>query len=138
MIKRAKSKPASKAKRKAADGDLTPSRGRKTPYTKERLAGLQPAWEPGQSSNPAGRPLGARSRLSEAFIATVAAEFDRRGTACLRQLDARDFVQVVVALVPRSAKIDGTIAALRHEDALDALELIERAEGTGGHVLEMP
>jgi hypothetical protein len=99
-----------KAKRKATskrrDGDLTPSPA----YSKERLAGLKPAWQAGQSGNPAGRPLGARSRLSEAFVAAVAAEFDRRGTDCLRQLDARDFVYVALALVPKNAKLDLEIA----------------------------
>jgi hypothetical protein len=99
-----------KPKRKRNDGDLAPSVRPKNPYTKERLAGLKPAWQPGVSGNPAGRRLGARSKLSETFVAAVAAEFDRRGTDCLRQLEARDLVQVVLALVPRNAKLDIEVA----------------------------
>ena len=34
-------------------------------------SGQKPAWEPGQSGNPAGRPKGARSKLGEAFIDAV-------------------------------------------------------------------
>jgi len=135
MAKRAKPK---KPKRKSPVPFDNGTRKRTTGFQPGNTAGVETQFKAGHQGGP-GRPPGARNRLSEAFIAAVADEFDRRGTACLRQLDARDFVQVVVSLVPRTAKIDGTIAALSHEAALDlleredALELIERAGVTGGH-----
>jgi hypothetical protein len=60
-MKRTKPKP----KAKKRNGDLTPSRGPKTPYSKERKAGLS---QHGNRGNPAGRPVGARTELSEQFL----------------------------------------------------------------------
>ncbi len=107
-MKKSRTKPTkAKAKRKAAPGVVTPGKHRAPPGGQSNLA---PAWQAGQSGNPAGRPLGARSRFTEAFVAAVATEFQRRGTDCLRQLDARDFVEVALALVPKNAKLDIDVA----------------------------
>jgi hypothetical protein len=108
-MKRTKPKPPSKPKRKAANGDLTPSRSLKPPYTKERLAGLKPAWEPGQSGNPAGRPPGARSRLNEAFLDTLHEAWQRYGPAAVEWVAQNDrplFVQICASLVPRNIKAE--------------------------------
>src|SRR5262249_29365202 len=89
-----------KPKRKAAVPFDNGTRKHPTGFQPGNTAGLETQFKAGHQGGP-GRPPGARNRLSEAFIAAVAAEFDRRGAACLRQLDARDFVQVVASLVPR-------------------------------------
>ena len=123
-----------RAKRKPSPPDLTGGRKRDTRFKAGNSVGQQTQFQQGVSGNPAGRPLGARSRLSEVFVAAVAAEFDRRGIDCLRQLDARDFVYVALALAPKNAKLDGTVT-LRHEDAL---ELLEGAGGTGGSARDQP
>jgi hypothetical protein len=36
-------------------------------------------FEPGQSGNPAGRPKGARNKLSETFLQALADDFDANG-----------------------------------------------------------
>jgi hypothetical protein len=117
--------PKPKPKREASPPDLTGGRKRDTRFQRGQSANPDAQFKPGVSGNPAGRPLGARSRLSEAFVAAVAAEFDRRGTDCLRQLDAHDFVQVALALVPK--KVDATIEETKalyvmHDGSLSAEE----------------
>ena len=39
------------------------------------------AWKPGQSGNPAGRPLGARQRISEKLLADLAEVWETNGKA---------------------------------------------------------
>lgn len=41
--------------------------------------GLAPAWKPGQSGNPKGRPKGARSKLGETFLHELYEDFRQHG-----------------------------------------------------------
>jgi len=73
------------------------------------VAGLKPAWESGQSGNPTGRPLGARSRFTEAFFQEVLASWQTYGKAAIEWVATNDrplFVQVCAALVPRNVKAE--------------------------------
>ena len=66
-------------------------------------------WQSGQSGNPTGRPRGARSKLTEAFIGDVLAIWERRGPAILEKCATRDpigFVNVVAGLMPKKAQLD--------------------------------
>src|SRR5258708_4617980 len=90
------------AKPKSSPPVLNGGRKRDTRFHPGVSGNPETQFQPGNRANPAGRPLGARVRFSEAFVAAVAAEFERRGTDCLRQLDARDFVRVALALIPRN------------------------------------
>jgi hypothetical protein len=40
-------------------------------------------WQPGESGNPLGRPIGARGRFSQRFIADLAAAWEQHGEAAL-------------------------------------------------------
>jgi hypothetical protein len=63
-----------------------------------------PAWISGQSGNPAGRPLGSRSKLSERFILALHDDFVQHGQAVIQRV-RNDFpqiyLQVIGRLVPR-------------------------------------
>src|SRR5215471_11668218 len=90
-----------KPERKPSDSDLARSAPGKKSYPEQHLAGLRP-WQPGQSGNPAGRPLGARPKLSEAFIAGVLATWEKHGNAALEWMVCHDpagFVHAVGMLV---------------------------------------
>src|SRR5260370_42692227 len=110
-MKKSRPKATKPAKPKAKrNGDLTPSTRPKKPYTKERVAGLKPAWESGQSGNPAGRPLGARSELNEAFLETLYEAWGAHGKAAVEWVAENDrplFVQVCASLVPRNIRAAG-------------------------------
>jgi uncharacterized protein DUF5681 len=49
------------------------------------LANLRP-WQPGQSGNPAGRPIGSRHKLAEQFIKDAYELWKIEGPAALLQL----------------------------------------------------
>lgn len=58
-------------------------------------------WKPGQSGNPAGRPKGARSRLSEAFFDALANDFAEHGIAALEKMRTerpQEYIKAIGAL----------------------------------------
>jgi hypothetical protein len=62
----------------------------------------------GQSGNPAGRPKGARSKLSENFWADFAKTWDAKGQAALAHVAANDpstFVRVAASLMPKETEV---------------------------------
>ena len=68
-------------------------------------------WQPGQSGNPAGRPIGARNKIAEQIISTLADDWNgedvpgvANGPAAvkrLRQDDPSRYVAAAFGLLPR-------------------------------------
>jgi len=74
-----------------------------TDKTERNQSGLKP-FKPGQSGNPAGRPKGARSKLGEAFIDALLADWKVNGVEALvamREEKPADYVKVVASLLPK-------------------------------------
>jgi len=83
----------------AKDGEATPGkhRGREN---------LRPAWEPGKSGNPAGRPKGSRNQLAEDFLADLRDEWKRRGASAVKNLPDDKLCDVVVRTLPKDVHLD--------------------------------
>jgi hypothetical protein len=65
-------------------------------------------WKPGQSGNPAGRPLSARSRISEKLLADLADIWAEHGKSVLERLakdDPGKLAQIAYGLLPRDVFI---------------------------------
>lgn len=65
-------------------------------------------FKPGESGNPAGRPRGARSKLGEAFIADMLADWSEHGQAAIatvRQGDPTQYVKVVASILPKEVNV---------------------------------
>src|SRR6266542_1434941 len=74
---------------------------------------------PGQSGNPAGRPKGARNKLTEAFLSALANDFAAHGPAAIERLRSRDpsrYLKLVASIMPRDL-------ILKHESTIDYAEL---------------
>ncbi len=69
--------------------------------------GLRP-WKPGESGNPAGRPIGARQKISEALLADLHAVWEEHGVSVLQRLAVTDpgkLAQIAYGLLPRDVFI---------------------------------
>lgn len=69
---------------------------------------LLPPWQPGQSGNPAGRPKGARSKLSENFFEALQKDFEEHGIAALQVMRAerpQEYIKAIASL--QSKEITG-------------------------------
>lgn len=89
-----------------------------------RKQGLAPAWKAGQSGNPAGRPKGARSKLGEAFLDAMLADFEQHGSDVIERVrdeKPEQYLRVVASLLPR----DLNVTQDKYEHLSDA-ELVER------------
>ena len=66
-------------------------------------------FRPGVSGNPAGRPRGARSKLSENFLADLRDVWERRGKAALEACAEEQpdvLIKVIASLLPKSIDIN--------------------------------
>lgn len=58
----------------------------------------------GQSGNPAGRPRGARNKLSEQFIAALAEDFASHGAEVIARVRTErpdQYLRVIAAILPK-------------------------------------
>jgi hypothetical protein len=65
-------------------------------------------WPKGQSGNPAGRPIGARQRISEQLLADLAIVWETHGATVLERLAIEDpgkLAQIAYGLLPRDVFI---------------------------------
>lgn len=85
---------------------------------------LRAAWQPGQSGNPAGRPKGARSKLGEAFIEDMLADWEANGAAAIVKVrtDKPDaYLKVVASILPKDLNVN-----FNQADTMTDEQLIER------------
>jgi hypothetical protein len=65
-------------------------------------------WPKGQSGNPAGRPFGARQRISEQLLSDLAVVWETHGASVLERLAITDpgkLAQIAYGLLPRDVFI---------------------------------
>lgn len=61
-------------------------------------------FKPGQSGNPAGRPKGARSKLTEIFLKGMLEDFEKHGSIAIEQVRETkpdQYLKVISAIIPK-------------------------------------
>src|SRR5262245_14740429 len=90
-----------------------------------RQKSLGPAWQPGQSGNPAGRPIGNRNRLNEKFILALHDDFVQHGAQVIEQVrkDKPDvYLKVIASILPRELHVkDRSLFDGMNDEQLDAI-----------------
>jgi len=85
----------------ASSADNTAGRQRGRPF------------EAGKSGNPAGRPAGARNKLSENFIRAVADDFERHGASVIERVRTASptaYLRLISALIPQRLDLEGNLS----------------------------
>ena len=90
------------------------------PFALKKTRGLKP-WQPGQSGNPKGRPVGSRNKLATLVFDEALASFEKRGPAAFEELANKDparYLILMAQLIPQHFKheVEHTIAGLSAEE----------------------
>jgi hypothetical protein len=79
-------------------------------------------WKPGQSGNPAGRPKGARSKLSESFLETLLKDFQKasaedetvgaKAIAAMRAEKPNEYARMIASILAKEveANVNGDVS----------------------------
>ena len=68
-----------------------------------------PAWKPGVSPNPKGRPKGSRNALGEDFLSALHADFKEHGEAVIatvRTEKPAEYLKVVAGILPKELNVN--------------------------------
>ena len=79
-------------------------------------------WKPGQSGNPAGRPKGARSKLSESFLKALSEDFATNGIEVIEKVRSsrpHEYLKIVAAVLPKQMQLEDLTPNRRAEDLTD-------------------
>ena len=103
------------------------------------LENLAPAWAPGQSGNPAGRPKGSRTKLSEEYTQALYDDFKKHGVSVIEKVRKERpevYLTCISRLIPKDIKIEmpqlNRIAHIIIDMPLDTNEL------TDGKAIDLP
>jgi hypothetical protein len=109
---------------------------------------LGPAWQPGQSGNPAGRAVGSRSKLTEKFLTALYEDFKEHGAAAIAEAREKypvQYLRIIARVIPRElhVKNEGVLTGLSDEELNQLLGEVRgvvaaRAPSSGGEGSSSP
>jgi hypothetical protein len=89
------------------------------------MAKSSTSFKPGQSGNPAGKPVGAKDRFQRKFWEDLAKIWEEGGAGALSKVlqdDTSTFVRVAAGLLPKEEEHKHTIEGLRWQTEEEALQ----------------
>jgi hypothetical protein len=98
----------------------------------KQTSGLKP-FKPGETLNPGGRPVGARTRLTGRFLNLLADDFEANGKQAIidcRQNKPDQYLKVVAALLPKEVQITRPLEGFTDDELLAIAEHLRSQVGT--------
>ena len=100
-------------------------------------------WKPGQSGNPAGKPKGAKHKLSEDLVKALADDFKENGVTAIATVRAEDpgkYLDIIAKIIPKDVDLNvnasdafvrlwETVAAGTFNAMAEDVSRAEKAEG---------
>ena len=127
MSAEGKKKTRAKKTVKAESGEPAPL---EAPPKKDPRDTLSPAWQPGQSGNPKGRPKGSRNKLGESFLTDLQADWAEHGSAVIKTVRAErphEYLKVVASILPKELNVRVDPLDEMDDDELTAILAAARA-----------
>jgi hypothetical protein len=95
------------------------------------MSNLKPPWEPGQSGNQNGRPVGNRNKLNEKFILALYEDFSKHGVTVIEEVRVSRpeiYLKVIASILPRQMHVrsESMFAGLSNDDVDNLLVEIRR------------
>jgi hypothetical protein len=92
---------------------------------------LTPPWQPGQSGNPNGRPIGNRNKLNEKFLAALCEDFTEHGSEVIERVRTERpeiYLKVVASVLPREMHVraESLFAGMSNDDVEKLLGEVRR------------
>jgi len=94
----------------------------------------------GETGNPGGKPVGARNRLTAAFLNALAKDFDENGVTAIKECRENKpdaYIKAIAALCPKEIEVKSPLQELKDDELLNAVRALESflaagraAEGT--------
>jgi len=89
-------------------------------------------FKPGQSGNPAGRPKGAKNKLTDAFWSDFAEAWQAHGATALKTVAESDpgkFIAVAASVMPKDVNVNTTITDMTDEQLESRIASLARQFG---------
>ena len=102
-------------------------------------------FKPGQSGNPAGRPVGARSKLGEEFLSALHDDFAEHGVDVIRKVREErphEYLKIVAGLLPKELSVSrpNVIEEMTDGELEAVIEMLlahnQATQDTGGDTAE--
>jgi hypothetical protein len=85
-------------------------------------------FKPGQTGNPGGKPVGARNRLTKAFLNALADDFEKDGKAAIvacRENKPEAYIKAIAALCPKEVEVKRPLEEMSADELLNAVRALE-------------
>ena len=106
----------------------TPSAGNSN--RDRQIAALRPAWQPGKSGNPRGRPKGSRNKIGEEFFDALYQSFQIHGREAIRRVAVHhpvEFIKIIVSILPKhDPKPRDPFEDMSDDELEDSLSMVRR------------
>lgn len=108
-----------------------------------RYSGLKP-FQPGQSGNPGGKPVGSKNRLQADFLREMAddfAEHGREAITVMRTEKPAEYIRAIASLMPKELEITKPLDDVSDEElnaAITAVRAVIAAQAVGEGSTDAP